>query len=107
MGSKPLLILPVVAVVLAAISAPDEAKLQTAFMERAYARFFELGPEHQKIYENLRADTLRGKHSPRTRYKNFLLFSSLSYETAPHARTSQSRVPLALGAYGIAVPLPL
>ena len=86
---------------------PAAEKHRTAFMQSAEARFFDLSPEYQQIFQQVRSETLRGKDPEQLRYGNFLLFSILKHADASKAMTghgAKTRL-LTVGVLGFVLPV--
>jgi hypothetical protein len=86
---------------------PDEERHRAVLMDNAQARFFDLSPEYQQIFQQVRSSALRGKNPSQLRYSNFLIFSALNHTEASPTHTGnppRTRL-LTMGALGFVVPV--
>lgn len=102
MGNKTTIAILIAAFAALFVLRPGQERLQAAFMNHAHHHFFELSEEYRDIYQELRNDSLARNKSHRIRYGNFLLFSTLSYDSK-----KWSRKILAAGALGFAFAVTL
>lgn len=86
---------------------PSAEQHRTAFLQSAEASFFNLSPDYQQIFQELRSEALRGKVPDQIRYDNFLLFSILKHSDESKALTGQRAKTrlLTIGAMGIVLPV--
>lgn len=86
---------------------PTPERNRAVFMQSAETRFFDLPPEYQQIFQQVRSETLRGKNPANLRYKDLLFFSMLQHvEESPRATgiNPKSRL-LTFGAMGFVFPV--
>lgn len=86
---------------------PTPEQHRKAFLQNAEARFFDLPPEYQQIFQVIRSEALRGKVSDELRYSNLLFFSTLRYSEPSKALTGHNAKTrlLTIGALGFVLPV--
>lgn len=88
---------------------PTPEQHRKAFLQSAEARFFDLSPDYQQIFQQVRSTALGGKTPSQLSYNNFLIFSALNHTEASPTHTGnppRTRL-LTLGALGFVVPVSL
>ena len=86
---------------------PTPEQHRKAFLQSAEARFFDLSPDYQQIFQQVRSEPMRGKDPEQLLYGNFLLFSTLKHADASQAMTGHSAKTrlLTIGALGFVLPV--
>lgn len=86
---------------------PTPERHRAAFMQSAEKRFFDLSPDYQQIFQQIRSETLRGKNPTYLRYNNLLVLSMLQHVEESSTVTGskpKSRL-LTFGAMGFVFPV--
>ena len=80
----------IVSLVLLFLLNPTPEQHRKAFLQNTEARFFDLPPDYQQIFQQVRSEVLRGRVPNELRYDNLLLFSTLKYSDPSKALTGHN-----------------
>jgi hypothetical protein len=96
----------IVSLVLLFLLNPTPEQHRKAFLQNTEARFFDLPPDYQQIFQQVRSEVLRGRVPNELRYDNLLLFSTLKYSDPSKALTGHNAKTrlLTIGALGFVLP---